>query len=87
MVAVALVDLAQHDQRHRQMVDQAEPAVEVDGGFRRLDALRLAAIGERAVGHREVGVSRDWKPRSPTFLAISRPRRQVSMLRGGSSEL
>ena len=34
-IAVTLVNLAQDDQRHGEMVDQAEPAVEVDGGLGR----------------------------------------------------
>ena len=50
------MDLPEHDQRHREVVEQAEPAIEVDRRLRRLDAFGLAAVGQRAVRHREVGV-------------------------------
>ena len=56
MLAVALVNLAEDDQGDRQVIEQAQPPVEVDGGLRRLDALGLAPIGQRAVGHREIRV-------------------------------
>src|SRR5687767_6198911 len=56
MLAVALMDLAEHDQWHGQVIEEAEAPVEVDGRLRRLDALRLAPIGECAVSHREVRV-------------------------------
>ena len=65
MIAVALVDLAQDDQRHRQMIEQPQPAVEVDGHLRRLDAFRLAPIGQRAIGHGKVGI----EPRLETEIA------------------
>src|SRR5207247_10476520 len=47
-VAVALVDLAQHDERDSEVVELTELPVELDGGLRCLDALGLAAIRERA---------------------------------------
>ena len=47
---------AQHNQWHRQMVDQAEPAIEIDGLARGIHAFSLASIGQGAIGHREVGV-------------------------------
>jgi hypothetical protein len=52
-IAVALVDLPEHDQRQREVVELPEAPVEIDGGVRRADALLVAAVGERAVGHRE----------------------------------
>ena len=53
---MALVDLAEDDQRHGQMIEKPQPAVEVDGQLRRLDSLRLAAVRQRAVGDGEVRV-------------------------------
>ena len=86
-LAVALVDLAEHDQGHRQVIDQPQPTVEVDGGLRGLDAFRLASIGERAAGHREIRIEARLEPEIAYLFAVSSARRQVSMLRRGSSEL
>lgn len=43
-IAVTLVNLAQDDQRHGEMVDQAEPAVEVDGGLGRRNMSALPRL-------------------------------------------
>ena len=53
---MALVDLAEDDQGDGQVVELAEPAVQLDGRLGRAHALLLAAVGEGAVGHGEVGV-------------------------------
>ena len=53
---MALVDLPEHDQRHRQMVELAELPVEIDRRLRRLQALVVTALGERAIGHREIRI-------------------------------
>jgi hypothetical protein len=55
-VAMALLDLAQHYERHRQVVELAELAVEVEGRLRRREAPLLAPVCERAVGNRQVRV-------------------------------
>jgi hypothetical protein len=41
------VNLAQDDQRHGEMVDQAEPAVEVDGGLGRRNKGSSPSIATR----------------------------------------
>ena len=56
VVAVALVDLAQDDQRNRQVIEEPQSSVEVDGLLRRLNALRLASVGQRAIGNGKVGI-------------------------------
>ena len=46
-VAVALVDLPEHDQRHCQVVEQTELSIEIDRRLRRIDAAarhRLPAV-------------------------------------------
>src|SRR6188768_3362994 len=50
---MALVDLPQYDQRHRQMIALAQPPVEIDRRLRRSQALDIATVGKRAVRHRE----------------------------------
>ena len=55
-LAVTLVDLPEHDQRHREVIELPELPIEVDRGARGADALLVAAVGERAVGDREIGV-------------------------------
>jgi hypothetical protein len=50
VVAVALVDLTEDDQWHRQMIEQTQPTVEVDGRLRCLDAFRFAPVRQRAIG-------------------------------------
>jgi hypothetical protein len=42
VLAVALVDLAEHDQRHHQVIEQAQEAIEIDGGLSGLDPFRDA---------------------------------------------
>src|SRR4029453_19264167 len=54
VVAVALVDLTEDDQWHRQMIEQTQPTVEVDGRLRCLDTFRFAPIRQRAVGDGQV---------------------------------
>ncbi len=56
VLTVALMDLAEDDQRHGQVIEQPQTPVEVDGGLRRFHAFGLAPVGQRAVGHGEVGV-------------------------------
>src|SRR5207245_7396522 len=56
-LSMALVNLAEHDQGHRQVIEQSQTAVEIDGGPRGFDAFGLAPIRQRAVGYREIGVS------------------------------
>jgi hypothetical protein len=45
VVAVALVNLSEHDQWHRQVVEKPKLTVEVDCLLRRLDTINLASIG------------------------------------------
>ena len=56
VVAMALVDLAQHDQGHCQVVEQSQPSIQIDGLLCGLDTFGLAAVSQRAVGDREVRV-------------------------------
>ena len=65
---MTLVNLAENDQRHREVIEQAEPAVQVDRGLRGLDSLRLAAIGERAIGHRQIRLESRLEPEIAHFL-------------------
>src|SRR5262245_14837614 len=55
-VAVALVDLTEHDQRYREVVELTELTIQLDGGPRRFDALRLATVRQRAIGDGQIGV-------------------------------
>src|SRR5262249_58987479 len=55
-MAVALIDLPEQDQGQRKVIDLAELTVQFDGGASRLDALRLATVRQRTIGHRQVGV-------------------------------
>src|ERR671911_2762332 len=68
MLAVALVDLAQDNQRRRQVVEQPEAPVERDGRLRRLYAFRLAPVGQRAVGYRQVGIEPGLEAEIADFL-------------------
>src|SRR5258708_5552341 len=45
MLAVALVDLTEHDQGHGEVIEEAQSSVEIDGSLRRLDPFGLASIG------------------------------------------
>src|SRR4030095_1764582 len=67
-IAVTLVDLPEHDQRHGEVVELTEAPIEIDGGVRRADALLVAAVGERAVGHREVRVEARLEPEVADLL-------------------
>ena len=67
-IAVTLVDLPEHDQRHRQVIELPEAPVEIDRGVRGADALLVAAVGERAVGHREVRVEARLEPEVADLL-------------------
>jgi hypothetical protein len=53
---MALVNLAEDDQRHREVVDLAELAIEVDRRLRGAQAVVVAALRERAIRHREVRI-------------------------------
>lgn len=55
-IAVTLVDLPEHDQGHREVIELPEAPVEIDRGVRRADPLLVAAVGERAGRHREIRV-------------------------------
>jgi hypothetical protein len=83
---VALVDLPEDDQRHREVVELAELPVEIDRGLRRLQTIVVAASRERAKGHCEVRVEArlesrghrsSWRRRGPSW--------QVWTARPGSS--
>ena len=54
-LAVALMDLAEHDQRHRQVLALVERPVDLDRLFGRRHAFVWAAVGEGAAGDGEVG--------------------------------
>ncbi len=53
---VALVDLGEHGQRHREVLALVERAVDLDRLFGGRHTLLTAAVGERAAGDREIGV-------------------------------
>ena len=53
---VALVDLGEHGQRHREVLALVERAVDLDRLFGGRHALLAASVGERAAGDREIGV-------------------------------
>src|SRR5436190_8054 len=53
---MTLVDLAKYNQWHRQMIDKAEPAIEIDGLARGIDAFGLASVRQGAIRHGEIGV-------------------------------
>src|SRR4030095_2628879 len=74
-VAVTLVDLPEHDQWYREVIELPELPIEVDGGVRGADALLVAAVGERAVGHREIGVEARLEPEVPDLLGHLDARR------------
>src|SRR3990172_3152418 len=62
IAAVTLIDLSQHDQRNREMVEVAQPPVQVDRRLRGHHALRLAAIGQGTVRDGEVRIESRLEP-------------------------
>ena len=73
------MDLTQHDQRHRQVVEQPQPAVEVDGNLQppprpapRSDP--SARNRTRQGWHRAATESRDRRPSSPSRARADRSR-------------
>jgi hypothetical protein len=67
-LAVTLVDLPEHDQRHREVIELSEAPVEIVRGVCGADALLVAAVGERAVGHREIRVEARLEPEVADLL-------------------
>src|SRR5450755_3584913 len=81
-VAVALVNLPENDQRHRQMVEQSELPVEIDRGLRCTQPLFVTALSERAKGNREIGVEARLETEVANFLRGIEP--QLTGLNGAS---
>src|SRR6266545_2089575 len=54
------------------LVDLPEAPIEFDGGVRGADALLVAAVGERAVGHREIRVEARLEPEVTDLLGLGR---------------
>src|SRR5690242_3164216 len=50
------MDLSEDNQRHRQVIEVTHAPIDLDRGLRGTDAALLAAIGQLAVSHREIGV-------------------------------
>src|SRR5262245_6602063 len=55
-IAVALIDLPEHDERHREVIELTELTIQLDGGLSSLDALGLATIRQGAIRNSEIGI-------------------------------
>src|SRR6266540_7300690 len=72
-VAVALVNLPEHDERHRQMVQLSEPTIELNGRLSSSNPLLITLVGERTVRPGEVGVEPRLKAQVPNLLRELEP--------------
>src|SRR5215213_805565 len=67
------MDLAQDDQRHREMIEKTQPAVEIDSHVSRLDPLRFAAVRERTICDGKVGIEPRLEAEIADFLRHLKP--------------
>src|SRR5262245_40728838 len=67
-LAVALVDLTQHDQWHGQVIDQSQATIKVDSFACGLEAFRLAPIRQGAIGDGEIGIEPRFKSQIADLL-------------------
>src|SRR6185312_9013699 len=51
LLAVALVDVTEHNQWHCQMIDQPQPTIKVNSPSRGLETFRLASIRQSAISN------------------------------------
>src|SRR5262247_2209563 len=56
LLAVALVDLPEHNQWHCQMIDQPQPTIKINCPSRRLETFRLASIGQSAISNGQISI-------------------------------
>src|SRR5262245_38305491 len=67
-LAVALVDLTQHDQWYCQVIDQSQTTVKVDGPACRLKTFRFAAIRQGAISDGQIGIEPRFKSQIADFF-------------------